>query len=393
MADIYVDLSLGTSGGAGTSGDPLNGDEFRTHFNATNATHGYSSGETRTYHLKGSKTYTSQFTLPSGNDSDGFTIQKWAGNNPPKIICNLGSPLFNLSVQSGENAQTWNFKKIMSETIAGGGQVIKSLGSNATVTLNIENSVFTRNISAGIGFVELECGGSFTNTGNIKGCDFTTYSSGVLGTVAISAHASTNTSTSNIIVDSCYFECPNSTGHVFEARGTGFPGDGQTADVTYKYCAFYNSNSLAGIGTITQQGPSPMYLSVTDGGNNDDSRSTATSQKEDIRKALSSLSLPDDIMPNEGSAIIDAGNPSLGLTDDIMDTLRNPDIGSKEYEEAPVLCWNYTARYKNSNRLYRANGGGKYPSQLKVPGSVDASTGRMIDEGQLIDPSNYDIIQ
>ena len=59
---------------------------------------------------------------------------------------------------------------------------------------------------------------------------------------------------------------------------------------------------------------------------------------------------------------------------------------------SPLLCWNYKARYKNSDRFYTANGSGKFPSQLKIPGSVDISSGIMMDEGKLINPNQYKII-
>jgi len=57
-----------------------------------------------------------------------------------------------------------------------------------------------------------------------------------------------------------------------------------------------------------------------------------------------------------------------------------------------ILCWNYTAKYKNSDRLFRTNGSGKFPSTLKVPSNVDINSGIMMDEGNLIDPSQYKII-
>ena len=57
----------------------------------------------------------------------------------------------------------------------------------------------------------------------------------------------------------------------------------------------------------------------------------------------------------------------------------------------PLLCWNYKARYKGTNRLYTANGSGKFPSELRVPSSVDISSGYMMDEGKLIDPRQYRI--
>ena len=65
------------------------------------------------------------------------------------------------------------------------------------------------------------------------------------------------------------------------------------------------------------------------------------------------------------------------------------------YEEGfgPLLCWNYRARYKNSQRMYKIGGGGKFPNQLVVPKSVDVSTGMMIDEGKVINGDQFKIIQ
>ena len=39
-----------------------------------------------------------------------------------------------------------------------------------------------------------------------------------------------------------------------------------------------------------------------------------------------------------------------------------------------------------------SDGSGKFPSQLKVPGSVDISSGIMMDEGKLINPNQYKIV-
>ena len=72
------------------------------------------------------------------------------------------------------------------------------------------------------------------------------------------------------------------------------------------------------------------------------------------------------------------------LTDDDINDLY--ELGN------PSLCWNYTARYKNSQRLYRTNGSGPYPKTLNIPSSVDPSTGRMVDEGKLINPNNYEVL-
>lgn len=100
------------------------------------------------------------------------------------------------------------------------------------------------------------------------------------------------------------------------------------------------------------------------------------------------------LIPGEGSALRDAGYPESGWDYDIFGTLRHHDVGAGEHiGDEPVTCWKYTAKYRGSNRSFVMNGGGKYPSTLQVPGNVDISTGRMIDEGQLIDPSQFNVIQ
>jgi hypothetical protein len=79
-------------------------------------------------------------------------------------------------------------------------------------------------------------------------------------------------------------------------------------------------------------------------------------------------------------------NSELSQSD--VNTLYHEVIGS-----GPILCWNYRAKYKNSNRIFTANGGGKFPAELKIPSSVDASTGIMVDEGILIPSDKFKIIQ
>lgn len=56
-------------------------------------------------------------------------------------------------------------------------------------------------------------------------------------------------------------------------------------------------------------------------------------------------------------------------------------------------CWSYKAKYKNSDRIFSIGGPDKYPSCLRVPKNVDISTGRMLDEDNLIDNSSYTIEQ
>jgi hypothetical protein len=67
------------------------------------------------------------------------------------------------------------------------------------------------------------------------------------------------------------------------------------------------------------------------------------------------------------------------------------DRGWFEYQDEPILCWNYRARYKDSNRMYAVRGAGKFPRELRVPSNVDISTGCMMDKGQLINPDQFKV--
>jgi len=85
---------------------------------------------------------------------------------------------------------------------------------------------------------------------------------------------------------------------------------------------------------------------------------------------------------------------SSGVTTDIIGTVRPQfggfDIGA--FENDIPICWNYTARYKNSNKLFKASGCGAFPKSLRVPSNVDTSTGKMVDDGIFINPDKYTII-
>lgn len=60
--------------------------------------------------------------------------------------------------------------------------------------------------------------------------------------------------------------------------------------------------------------------------------------------------------------------------------------------DGPPECWNFTAHYAGSKRLFKASGCGPFPKYLNVPGNIDKSTGRMIDDGVEIDPDEYEIV-
>ena len=82
-----------------------------------------------------------------------------------------------------------------------------------------------------------------------------------------------------------------------------------------------------------------------------------------------------------------------GVTTDIVGVSRPQagafDIGA--FENDIPICWNYTARYKNSSKLFKASGCGSFPKNLRVPSNVDTSTGKMVDDGILINPDKYSI--
>lgn len=88
-----------------------------------------------------------------------------------------------------------------------------------------------------------------------------------------------------------------------------------------------------------------------------------------------------------------AGSPR-NVTEDIIGNARpllgEFDIGA--FESQTPICWNYTANYKGSSRLFKLSGPGAFPKVLAVPDNVDISTGRMVDDGVLIDPDEYEIV-
>jgi hypothetical protein len=93
---------------------------------------------------------------------------------------------------------------------------------------------------------------------------------------------------------------------------------------------------------------------------------------------------------------LDNADPGTATSSDILGISRPQgsvaDRGAYEYEY-PVLCWNYRARYKDSNRMYAVRGAGKFPRDLRVPSNVDISSGCMMDKGQLINPDQFRIVR
>ena len=131
------------------------------------------------------------------------------------------------------------------------------------------------------------------------------------------------------------------------------------------------SNSLKAVYSFPNTPTFAPFQSVTDG-------------SENLRSVVS--------MSNK---LLDSGAnlTSESVTTDIIGTVRPQngafDIGA--FENDIPLCWNYTAQYKNSSKLFKASGCGSFPKSLRVPNNIDTNTGKMIDDGDLIDPKRYSI--
>ena len=101
------------------------------------------------------------------------------------------------------------------------------------------------------------------------------------------------------------------------------------------------------------------------------------------------------LVPMLSNKLLDGGVNliSSGVTTDIIGTAR-PQFGAFDigaFENDIPLCWNYTAQYKGSSKLFKASGCGPFPRNLQVPSNVDKSTGKMVDDGEFISPNRYNI--
>jgi len=177
-------------------------------------------------------------------------------------------------------------------------------------------------------------------------------------------------------------------------------------------CTLYIKSTAAGSsclnGAVTSQNnylaivssPTVCYLGAAVKGTND-----ATSNTEALTASLRNIAYStanfvnvtsgsEDLHLKAGSALLLKGVTIAEVTNDIDGTSRVGfvfDIGADQFDQIP-LCWNYTARYKNSNKLFKASGCGRFPRMLRVPGNVDTGTGKMVDDGIEIDPDNYSVV-
>jgi hypothetical protein len=191
------------------------------------------------------------------------------------------------------------------------------------------------------------------------------------------------------------WRCYNNTIYSFGSFAEGITSNGGTVISQNNYISSTACYATQGGGTTTK-------------GSND-----ATSTSEALNASLRNLAptsgifvdgipvgYPDtapDVHIVLTSALKDAGtdlsnlSPSyLSVTVDFEGDPRQTDIGADEFPDSPI-CWNFTAKYRNSSKLYKVSGPGSFPRRLRIPGNVDISTGRLIDDGTEIGPDRFDI--
>jgi hypothetical protein len=205
------------------------------------------------------------------------------------------------------------------------------------------------------------------------------------GINSMAFHANNNNSPSDYIVYNCTISC-SLTGGYSAGIYTAYTKCKVISENNYLCAAF------------------PYYI---DGGTLQKGTHDATVDTSALTLALRSVAYStanfqnvtagsEDLHIQAGSVLNNGGAylVSQGITTDITGTSRVGyvfDIGAFQTNDVP-LCWNYTARYRGSNKIFKSSGCGNYPKSLKVPSNIDKSTGRMIDDGVEIDPSEYEVI-
>jgi len=146
--------------------------------------------------------------------------------------------------------------------------------------------------------------------------------------------------------------------------------------------------------TRTQNGAMDLWLNGVSIANTANSGSTNFSATTEGLKLGSGSTAYGDWYIDE------VGYWNTGLSSDDVSLLYNSGAGNfydndnpNEFDEEspPPICWNYTAQYKSSTKMFKLSGPGSFPKRINIPGNVDISTGKMIDDGREIDPSNYEV--
>jgi len=173
-----------------------------------------------------------------------------------------------------------------------------------------------------------------------------------------------------------------------DGQGTMYIVAVETAAVFISQNCYYAYAGAAVDGTFIYQGVTP--------GSNDATVNDEAPTYQDVLFTTTNFTNigadTEDLHIKTGSVLKNNGVTLGSVTYDFVGISRPQgpafDIGANEYEYPPI-CWNYTARYHNSNKLFKASGCGSFPKSLRVPGNIDPSTGRMIDDGILINPDEY----
>jgi len=193
----------------------------------------------------------------------------------------------------------------------------------------------------------------------------------------------------------CVFWDPNNLG----TQGTGTGGSIETIIAKNCVCYGFNygfggkietTNCVAMAGRTQDYGNVPIGTSDYNASSDNKAPGTTVIHNLTAGQAAFKNVGTGDFHINLGSILKGAG------TEQSSTFLKDIDSQAIDTNDWPIgidypvqTCWTYTARYKNSKRLYRVGGPDVYPSKLRVPSNVDISSGQMIDEGELIDPSKY----
>jgi len=332
MTIVYANLDISTSEATGAIDDPFGYDQFRTDLNET------AYGDDVTYKIEGSHTYTDKILSNNifvlSNKGDYSITLESKGSTPAIIKGNHSSS--NATLLSFFQSNTLNLKRLIFQLTVPGGDngegIVLAIGGG---TNNIENCFFisdsTEAMSSG-GAIKCIAMISETGTLSIKGSTFITNLNGVdigTGNTHAISWVSEFPATMYFDVNSCYFE--GNTKYIFYT--TGIEDIGNIVG-SYKYNDFHNNSTLTSIvgGNTT----------FSDGGNNTDNNDVLVSQLVGLDD-VSSMTLPDDYYPIEGSNLLGTGDASLGLLTDLLGADRvydsQPDIGAVELvaAEEPIV--------------------------------------------------------